>query len=536
MRRAALTAAVQIAAACVTAQAAAQVVSDQPDAVAVTIYREGTAARPPRGGYVYFGDGGLALITETRTVDLPAGRQRVSFRGVADGLVPETAALEGLGGEAVERNYDFDLLTPGSLIQRSVNERVRLVRTNPTTGTVEERDAIIRSGPQGVLVQTADGVEALGCSGLTERLVFDRAPEGLTDRATLSVAIDVLKPGPQTLRLSYLATGFNWSADYVARMAPDGRTVDLTGWITLANSGGTTFENAPTQVVAGKVARDRATRAPGARVTGTFPACWPGGTTSDRVEISGLIGANRVEYEGPPQVVPGVASDEIVVTGSRISRMAFMSELGDYKLYTLPEPTTVAARQSKQVQFLDQRRVPAERVYLYDLAADLAGGDRYVEGRPTAVLRLKNEARAGLGRPLPGGTVSVMQTDAARPVLAGLDSLSDTPVGLPVELELGRAVDVRAAATLVSETHVVRKGVGRVRSEVEVVLVNGKSVPVRLELAHPAAPAEGLRVVSETRLHFVKDATPTWSVELKPGERLRFRYAVEARSPVRNGR
>ena len=40
--------------------------------------------------------------------------------------------------------------------------------------------------------------------------------------------------------------------------------------------------------------------------------------------------------------------------GHRIQALAIQSELGDYKLYTLPEPTTVAARQTKQVAFLDQ--------------------------------------------------------------------------------------------------------------------------------------------------------------------------------------
>ena len=56
--------------------------------------------------------------------------------------------------------------------------------------------------------------------------------------------------------------------------------------------------------------------------------------------------------------------DEIIVTGSRVTRkLAEQGELGDYKIYTLPEPTTVAARQTKQVRFLDQPSVTYERVY-----------------------------------------------------------------------------------------------------------------------------------------------------------------------------
>ena len=44
-------------------------------------------------------------------------------------------------------------------------------------------------------------------------------------------------------------------------------------------------------------------------------------------------------------------ADSVVVTGSRIAEE---EDLGDYKLYNTPEPTTVAAYQTKQIAFLDK--------------------------------------------------------------------------------------------------------------------------------------------------------------------------------------
>ncbi len=63
----------------------------------------------------------------------------------------------------------------------------------------------------------------------------------------------VLSPtaGRYTVKLSYIAADMNWSADYVARVNADGKTLDLTGWITLVNATDTSFANAPTEVVAG---------------------------------------------------------------------------------------------------------------------------------------------------------------------------------------------------------------------------------------------------------------------------------------------
>nr|WP_222934428.1 hypothetical protein [Caulobacter sp. 17J80-11] len=527
-----MIAAVHVAVVVAAGPAAAQVVSDRADAVAVTIYREGDAPRVSNFADVtFFARGGLALITETRTVDLPAGRYRLTFRGVADGAVPETAALEGLPGETVERNYDFDLLSPGALLDRSVGERVRVVRTNRASGAVEEQDAVVRSGPRGVVLETVDGVEALDCSGSTERLVFDRVPDGLTDRATLSAVVDVLKPGRQTVRLSYIAMNFNWSADYVARLSADGRTLDLTGWITLANGGSTTFVDAPTQVVAGKVARDSSTRSPEANLIGVAPQCWPAATTT-----YGRGRTRERREEGPvvrqdfTEISP---AEDIVVTGSRIRRLAEVSDLGDYKLYTLPEPTTVAARQSKQVRFLEQAKVPVKRIYSAKVGiGELSRDDRDGSVGPdirgaTVLLRMRNEAGAGLGRPLPGGTVAVMEATGGRPVLAGEAKLKDIAVGLPVELEIARAIDVTVSPKLVSERRLMRAGRSYVRYEVEVELTNAKPVPVDLEVAHEPEGESGLRVVSESGRHVMKDGAPLWPVRLQPGGRQAVRYTLE---------
>ena len=52
-------------------------------------------------------------LAETRTVDVAAGQSRISFRGVADGLVPQTVAVEGLPGTMVERTAGSGLRSIG---------------------------------------------------------------------------------------------------------------------------------------------------------------------------------------------------------------------------------------------------------------------------------------------------------------------------------------------------------------------------------------------------------------------------------------
>ncbi|MGH7020618.1 MAG: DUF4139 domain-containing protein [Brevundimonas sp.] len=504
-----------------SAWAQSESLSARPDTATVVIYRDQPVntvelMAQSRQSWNRLDQQGLALIVETRTVDLPAGEGVVRFRGVATGIVPQSAVLEGLPAHVVERNTDFDLLSPASLMEKSVGEVVRVVRTNPATGEQVEKAAVIRAGAQGTVLEIDGRFEALDCSGLTERVIFDRVPEGLGDQPVLSVRTRAEKAGRYTVTLAYLATGLQWSADYVARLNPDGRTLDLTGWLTLANFGGTGFPDAPVQVVAGTLRKDAGTVPvePVARYPQT--GCWPQGTTTlgsdDYFYGNAYIGAtskeDRVEYSGPPMPAPmAMRADEIIVTGSRVARQG---DLGDYKIYTLPERTTVAARQTKQVRFMEREGVAYDRVYRAWI--DAADTD---EAQPSEIqLRLRNEARAGLGLALPGGTVAVMQPDGAGGVLlAGEDRLEDKGVGLPVRLTFGQSPDVRVATRRVKTRSSTRGVVTTRRSEMEITVTNARGEPVTVELAPQAAMERGFRIRSQSMRSRVDDTGyPVWTL------------------------
>ena len=89
--------------------------------VAVTIYNED-----------------LALVKDTRRLNLEAGPQRIALRDVSARMRPETAQLRSLtqpgSFDLLEQNFDFDLLTPAKLLEKYVGREVRVVRTHPTTG------------------------------------------------------------------------------------------------------------------------------------------------------------------------------------------------------------------------------------------------------------------------------------------------------------------------------------------------------------------------------------------------------------------
>lgn len=429
-------------------------VSPAPEAVMVSIYRGA------RGGELDLEWlQGYALITETRTVDLPAGPSELRFEGVAGGIIPVSAIVTGLPGGVVEKNRDARLLSPGGLVDASLGRRVLVRRTSRATGRVTQTEAILRSGPNGVVLQTPEGIEALRCSGLPETLVYDGAPEGLTARPTLAVRTVSAAAARATVRLSYLATDFDWRANYVINMAPDGKRLDLFAWLTLANGNEESFPAAQTNAIAGSPNKEEEEELGESWVPAEVSLqCWPAGTTSDPA-VPRPPG-EQVWQEG--QMADG--ADMIVVTGSRVREAMLMSpspvtvmtaeqeELGDLKLYRIPEPVTVAANAQKQVALLTRPKVRFERLFGADLAARSAR-----EAGPVAVLlRLENEKKNGLGIPLPSGTAAVFEDVGGRPMLAGEIAVEDTAVGQELDLRTGEAFDVHISQRKIGERQVKR--------------------------------------------------------------------------------
>lgn len=506
------------------------VVSAGPDAVHLTLYHQDGLAtedliRPNDTGWLR--DSGLAFITEERTVDLPAGPSTIRFRGVASTMVPQSADVTGLPQAIVERDFDYDLLSPGSLLAKSIGQTVHLVRTNPKTGVETEQDAIVRSGPSGALLEIDGKLEALQCSGLPEKVLFDAVPEGLTDTPTLSLHTVASEAGRYTVKLSYVATGLNWNADYVGRIAEDGKTLDLSGWLTLANFGSTSFARVPLDVVAGRVNTTGDDAPVDANAAAFASNCWrtniQWGTYSALQRR--MMGDSGPQYiQTVPIAITAVSNDiqTVVVTAEKRTSIEARA-LGDYKLYPLPEPTTMAAQQSKQVQFVDKQSVPFDRLYSYAFDA-LDGAEATDAAR--ILVRLDNSKAKGLGLPLPAGLVSIQAPDTnGAPIFQGQGSVDDTPEGLPIDIYVGQAAEVQVEHSI-SKSETV--GSGNTKSEhdtIDIAIANAKSVPIQFEY-YDFASARGAKIVAETQGHTIKKNVAMWGFTVPPGGHATLQYTI----------
>lgn len=422
-----------------------------PQDVSVTVYRN-----PDRGvdeAMERDWPQGFAMISEARTVTLPAGQSTIRFEGVAEGMVAVSAIVTGLPGGTIEKNRNADLLSPAALLDGTLGNRVRITRTNPGTGVETTESGVVRTRADGGLVlQTRDGYEAVRCSGVPERLSFDRLPDGLSSKPIFSIDTQDEAGGTYQVTLTYLAWGFDWEAHYVATLKDESArgavTMRLMSWLTLLNDNGQGFPNAELLAIAGTLnvesdfegLSDPPTARP-LRLT-----CYPLGSTAAGTPIYRYENQNdkfadgMVRRQSAPAPVMMESMSDIVLTGAALSQPAMVAkeeQLGDLKLYRIPEKVDVSANSLKQVAFLNKENVSGEFIYTARCNPYADFGDALSPAQ--MVFETVNDEEHGLGVAMPMGGFTMFEPTIAGELLVNEQSLRDHAVGQDVEIGLGNS-------------------------------------------------------------------------------------------------
>jgi hypothetical protein len=422
---------------------------------AQTIPAPETSAQGSVAVTIYNND--LALVQDRRDLSLPAGRSRQEFPDVSARIRAETVTLTGSDIGIVEQNFDYDLLSPSALMQKAVGETITIVRINPATGAETRERARVLAANNGVVLQIGERIEVLRDDGLPVRVIFDKVPEGLRPRPTLSVTLTAPRAGRQPVTLTYLTPGLAWSADYVALFDEPAGRMDVQGWITLNNESGTAYRNADVVLVAGAVRNE-----------------------NERQRYGG-------GYPPPPPPPPPPLREVGTETANR-------ERLGDYYLYPLPERTTIAQAQQKQVSFLDVSGTPAARAYAY------RNGWLGTAEQPVSVntvLRFSTARAQGLGDALPAGTVRVYQRDRrGTPQFVGESRIGHTPMGSSLGLTTGQAFDVKVQPVVEQRTRVSSDG-SRWRTAMRYRLTNAGPRAVSVQVVQSGLWGD-TRILSES--------------------------------------
>ncbi|MDO9238321.1 MAG: DUF4139 domain-containing protein [Aquabacterium sp.] len=434
--------------------------SDQQE-VAVTIYNEN-----------------LALIKDQRKLTLKRGASSLAFRDVSARMRPETALLRSVSApgsvSVLEQNFDFDLLTPQSLLEKYVNRTVSVIRTNPATGQDTSEQAKVLAAQGGVVLKIGERIE----TGIPGRIVYSDVPANLRDRPTLVMSLDNTGADQQDIELSYLTGGLAWKADYVVELNASDNKLDISSWITLTNTSGATYRNAKLQLVAGDVNQ-----------------------------------VAPVMQDAAPRVLMAAA------VRAKVQNEVAEEALFEYHLYTLNRPTTIAENQTKQVSLLSANGVPARKELLLqgsDYYYQSSYGDLGQKMKVGVFVEFDNKEAAHLGMPLPKGIIRVYKKDSAgNAQFIGEDKIDHTPKNESVRLKLGDAFDVTAdkKQTDFKKSGNSGKYNAAFESAYEVVLKNAKKEAVMVTVKEPM-PGDW-QVLSESHPHTKGSSnTAIWQISV----------------------
>ncbi|GAI36561.1 unnamed protein product, partial [marine sediment metagenome] len=263
-----------------------------------------------------------------------------------------------------------------------VGKRIKIIQWHEFQDRKEVIEALLLSTIQGEIYQI-EGEIYLGYPGYK---VLAEIPEGFVKEPTVKWLYENLTENTHNLEVSYLTESINWRADYILLLDEEKSSADISGWVTLDNRSGLSYQNASLKLVAGTLHREE-----------------------ERAR-SGLYA-----MEAAPKAAP-----------------AFKEEaLFEYHLYDLQRKTSLKNNETKQIRLLQARGVTIKKEFL------LYGTQGYfsrsylqepVKMPVNVYITFKNSEEDNLGMPLPSGTIQLYKRDSKGSLqFIGEDTIEHTP-------------------------------------------------------------------------------------------------------------
>ena len=464
----------------------------------------------------------FAVIRETLPLDLQAGNNTVRFSGATAQVEPDSVILRDPAGrqavQVLEQNYRNDpvsqelllSLNEGKSIEFSVRNQDgssrmvtgRIVRS----GYVPHYQGMNRYGPeyqanQMGIVAGGAGQPVIEVGGKLQ-FALPGLPifPALGDDTILKPALDWIlyaaQPAKFDAELSYVTGGMTWSADYNIVAPETVDTLDLVGWVTLDNQSGKQFDHAHIKLMAGDV--------------------------------------NKVQTQNAPVFASSAGLASMKAPGE-VTERAFE----DYHLYSLPEPTTIHDRETKQVEFLRASGIQSKRLYIYDGVQldrnfngyqDLRQVQQYgTQSNPRVwVMReFANSTGNGLGVPLPKGRVRFYRQDHdGQMEFTGENQIDHTPKDEIVRVYTGNAFDIageRRQTRFQSQPGIS----GWVDESFEIKLRNHKKEAATVRVVEHLYRWSNWVITQESAAHRQTDSrTMEYEVTLQPDEEKTLTYTA----------
>jgi hypothetical protein len=434
---------------------------------------------------------GTSLVRDRRTINLNAGLNTLDITDVTAQIDATSVTLttpdDPDGTLVLEQNYLYDLVGSHALLNRYLEQTIEITMED---GAHFVGQLLNTAGE--IILRLSDGqIVTLARDKIRDKR-FPALPGGLITRPTLRWLLQSMNAGEHDIELTYLTNGLNWTADYNLLLAVDNTAFDISGWITLSNTTGTSFNDAQVKLVAGEVHRLPQER---------------------EFKLSKRLNAFSTAAEQVEQ-----------------------RELFEYQLYEINRPVTVNDNETKQVEFINVRTVPATIYYVFEAVRDFYGYqaipliDRYDYQSDvkhvSTWLQFSTGDESGLGKDLPAGRLRAYQQDTdGSAVLIGEERIQHTPKGETVDIELGKAFDLVAERRQVGFTQLSKT---LLEEDYEIRLRNRKDTQtVQIRVRERLFRWSNWEILDKSHeFSVLNSSTIEFRVDVPPGEEVVVTYTV----------
>jgi hypothetical protein len=407
----------------------------------------------------------FGVVRESISLDLKKGLSQVSYSGVTAQLEPESVILRDPSGEValsvIEQSYRGDPIDQQLLLQMFEGQTIDFYKA------VHGKEVVL----QGKIIRAPSVVTTMNQYGQPQQRTLEPIIEvdgrliaqlpgiplfpSLGDDSVLQPTLAWQLFSNQAARvdaqLSYLTNGMSWKSDYNLVLPQQGDAVTLTGWVSIENNTGKTFEDAKIKLIAGDV--------------------------------------NKVE---PPQLARREKVFTMAMADSAAPPQVEEKKFDEFHMYTLPLPTTLRDRETKQVEFVRAENVQTKKLYVYQgFKGHYYGGRNMNQNygqntQPDVEIyrELENNKDNGLAVPLPAGRMRFYRMDDDGQLeFTGENTIDHTPKNETIRVYLGNAFDLIGERTRTEfYKHPVRD---LIRETFEIEIRNRSEANVTVQVVEP---------------------------------------------------
>ncbi|MFQ6003177.1 MAG: DUF4139 domain-containing protein, partial [Candidatus Zixiibacteriota bacterium] len=262
----------------------------------------------------------LGLVKDVRELEFQKGKSVIKFTDVAAQIDPTSVHFKPVDVAdkvaILEQNYQYDLVSSTKILQKYVDSEIEIF----TKEDKSYKGQLLAYSKDNLTLKEPEGAIRIVRLDEVRDMYFPSLPEGLITKPTLVWLLDSQVSGKRKAEVSYLTSGINWHAEYVAVVDQLDRNLELAGWVSIDNRSGATYEDAKVKLIAGEVHRVREERIPPRMAKEVFATA-----------------------AGVPQ----------------FEEKAFF----EYHLYTLMRPSTIKDNEIKQVSLFPTTNVKVKKIF-----------------------------------------------------------------------------------------------------------------------------------------------------------------------------